>query len=831
MIWNVHKFGGSSVKDANCFQQVARILRTLPKQKFDCGTAVVVSAMGGITDQLINLTQTAVSGDSAFSERLESIRNRHVDVAQTLLDSERCQSFCSSLEQNCKDLQEILRGLSLLKSHSERAIEFISGYGELWSAQLLNFYLQSIGLKSQWLDAREVLRVEAQANNVLVNWSASQLNLDKQLKKDTSDFLVITGYIASTMEGVPTTLKRNGSDYSASIFASLLNAKEVYIWTDVSGVYSADPRWVPEAVPLEELTYNEATELAYFGAKVLHPSTMAPAIAKEIPIWIRNTFQPDHPGTKIHSHARSDKPVKGFASISDVALVNLEGTGLIGIPGIAERLFGSLKDVNISVIMISQASSEHSICFVIPENQIPLAREAIESIFYGELQRGQIQSLSFSSSCTVLAAVGDNMVNSPGIAAKFFSALAHANVNVRAIAQGSSERNISAVIDKKDTTKALRAVHAGFFLSNQTLSVGIIGTGWIGKTLIEQIATERQSLIDHHKIDLRIRALSNSTTMVLSEESLNINSLEAMTSSHQGELNSGVENLHLPKFIQHLQSDYLPHAVVIDCTASEVIAEKYSDWLELGLNIITPNKKANTDTIEKYNHLKSTVKRCKKHYLYETTVGAGLPIINTLRDLVQTGDQIYQVEGILSGTLSYIFNQLSTDTPFSSVVLKAKAMGYTEPDPRDDLSGLDVARKLVILAREMNLQIDLKDVKLEGLVPAHLLSLPLKEFMESLPNLDPSFAEALQQVAHRNEVLRYVGTIDENGVATVALKSYPRDHSFAHLSGTDNIVAFQTRRYREQPLIVRGPGAGPQVTAAGVFADLLRLSTYLGGSI
>ncbi|MDQ2919902.1 MAG: bifunctional aspartate kinase/homoserine dehydrogenase I, partial [Verrucomicrobiota bacterium] len=693
---------------------------------------------------------------------------------------------------------------------------------ELWSAQMLDAYLNSEGLCSTYLDARKVLTVEPGDNGISVDWKRSQAQTTAWLDGLTSDWIVITGFIASTPEGIPTTLKRNGSDFSASIFGRLLAANSITIWTDVNGVLSADPRLVPDAVVLEEVSYQEATELAYFGAKVVHPNTMAPAIDARIPIYIRNTFNPENRGTKIHERAASDHAVRGFAMVDGMSLLNVEGTGMIGVPGVAHQLFGALREVGVSVVMISQASSEHSICFAIPEAQTKLAQTTLERAFFAALHQNQIQTIDVTPNCSILAAVGDTMVHHPGIAGKFFTALGKAGINIRAIAQGSSERNISAVIDRADSQRALRAVHSAFYLSNQTISIGVIGAGLIGGTFLDQLQTRMEALNREFKIDLRVRGVMNSKRMFLSEG----RSLENWRDS----LGKSERSNDLDKFIKHVHAEHLPHAAILDCTSSAELPQQYRGWLESGIHIITPNKKANTATMDFYRALQTTARERNRHYLYETTVGAGLPIINTLRDLVQTGDEVRKIEGVLSGTLSYLFNTFDGTTPFSAIVRDARKKGYTEPDPRDDLSGMDVGRKLVILAREMGLPLELEQVEIESLVPESLRAGTIEDFLAGLSEHDSRMTEMFRKAEKRGEVLRYVGVIDPNHGCSVGLKSYPRTHAFAGTSGSDNIVAFTTKRYHTQSLIVQGPGAGPEVTAAGVFADLLRLASYLGGS-
>jgi aspartokinase/homoserine dehydrogenase 1 len=564
-------------------------------------------------------------------------------------------------------------------------------------------------------------------------------------------------------------------------------------------------------------------ELAYFGAKVIHPQTMEPAVARDIPIYIRNTFAPEKRGTLICANPTSALKVKGITTIDPVALVNLEGAGMIGVPGTAHRLFGALRDAGISVILISQGSSEHSICFAIPEAQATRAEAAVRSAFDTELREGQIQSVDVGRGLSILAVVGDGMAGAHGVAAQVFESLARAAVNVRAIAQGASERNISVVVDGKSGAKALRAVHAGFYLSPNTLSIGLIGPGTVGRVLLEQMESQLERLRGLN-VDLRVRAIATSKRMLLAENEIDLSQWPKLLAANG-------ESLDLDRFARHVQADYIPHTVIVDCTASADVAGHYRDWLARGLHVVTPNKKANSGPLPYFRAIQEARRAAGTHYLYEATVGAGLPIIQTLRDLRETGDEVTSIEGIFSGTLAYLFNVYDGREPFSSIVQAAKQKGYTEPDPRDDLSGMDVARKLIILAREMGLTLELADVAVEGLVPAALRDCSIEEFMRRLPEFDAEMAATLKLAREQQQVLRYVGRVDAKGRATVRLTRLDARHAFANIALTDNVVRFATRRYCDNPLIVQGPGAGPEVTAGGVFSDLLRLSAYLGANI
>jgi len=818
--WRVHKFGGSSVADAVCMERVARILEQDPHPRL----GVVLSACRGVTDALLNLVATAERQEGSLTDRIEELRRRHEVIADTLLAGPARSEFLTTLAQDCRDIGAILHTIELIRSASQPVRDLIAGYGELWSTRLFTAYMSHRGRRPgnvQWIDARDVVSVEWGPLGPAVRWDVSQANVDRITPREPAT-LIITGFIARDPKGLQTTLGRNGSDFSGSIFGALLDAEEIHIWTDVDGVLSADPRLVPDAQVIDSLSYNEAMELAYFGAKVIHPQTMAPAVLKGIPIWIRNTFAPEKPGTLICAKPSSKIAVKGITCIDRVALVNLEGAGMIGVPGTAHRLFGALRDHGISVILISQGSSEHSICFAIPEAEAARAETVVRQAFDRELREGQIQQVQVDPGCSILAVVGDGMAGSHGVAAKVFGALGTAAVSVRAIAQGASERNISAVIDSKLSARALRSVHSSFYLSPHTVSVGLIGPGVVGSVLLDQITTQIERLSRDLKLDLRVRGIMSSKRMHLADPVVQL-------SRWRDAFSSRAEPADLTRFAQHIQAEYLPHAIIIDCSSSSDVADRYPGWLASGIHIVTPNKKANSADLEFYARLHEARRAGGAHYLYEATVGAGLPVIQTLRDLRDTGDTIHRIEGMLSGTLAYLFNVWDGSEPFSSVVRAAKARGYTEPDPRDDLSGTDFARKLIILGREMGLRLELADVQLESLVPRSLAGGTVDEFLERLPAFDTAMAERLQAARSRDRVLRYIGSLDAaTGKASVGLVELERTHTFANINLTDNVVRFLTRRYNQNPLVVQGPGAGPEVTAGGVFGDLLRVCAYLG---
>lgn len=800
-----HKFGGSSVANAECISRVVDILL-----KRDERQVVVISAMKGVTDALIDLVKQAANRDVKWRDALLALEVKHVEAARALL-GEKVEPVLEKLRAEFASLRDLLHAQSLVGAVSNDLLDLVSGLGEVWSSTLVDATFRARGAASRWLDAREVLVVEKSELGAMVQWETSTQKLIAHLGVP-GERTIVTGFVARTPDGRITTLGRNGSDYSGAIFAALFGAKELHIWSDVDGVLSADPRLVPEAVLIERLSYDEACELAYFGAKVIHPQTMAPAFERSIPIIARSTFNPTHPGTLISAQQDLSTPVKGVTTFTGLAILNIEGAGMIGVPGTAERAFQALKLAGVSVVMISQGSSEHSICCVIKEHDGEAARKAVLEAFTRELHSKQLTDVTITRGIAALAVVGDGMAGTPGVAARLFTALGRSGVNVRMIAQGSSERNISVAIDAADAKKALRAVHGGFYLSAQTISVGVIGPGNVGKAILKQLQEGRERLLKTTNIDLRVRAIAGRKKMVLTETASDAR-VETET--------------ELEAFAAHVHADHLPHAIIVDCSASDAVADRYAGWLERGIHVITPNKNAGAGPMSRYE----TIKSKRAHFRYEATVGAGLPIINTLRDLIDTGDDVIGVDGIFSGTLAYLFNKFDGSAPFSTLVRQAKELGYTEPDPRDDLSGLDVARKLVILARENGWKTELKDVALESLVPEQLRKLGVDEFMARLTELDAPMLARFEAAKREGRVLRYVAKLETGGKASVGLLALPSDHAFAHIKLTDNVVQFTTRRYSQNPLVVQGPGAGPEVTAMGVFADLLRVASSLGAKL
>ena len=814
----VHKFGGTSVADAERFRHVASLLLARDEDE----QITVVSAMKGVTDALIGLCELAARSRDDWRDPWHELRARHRGAVVSLLGEDSGPTL-EWLDERFEKLAEILAALAVIGELPREVLDRVQGLGEVCSARLLGDYLKSKGEDCAVLDARDVLVVDRSDLGVEVDWEVSGQRLAEWRSKNPQLRVVVTGFVARDRQNRLTTLGRNGSDYSGAIFAALFNAAELHIWTYVDGVLSADPRVVPEAVQLSALSYDEACELAYFGAKVVHPQTMSPAIERGLPIIIRNTFHPEHPGTRITAERDVSGPVKGLTLSPDLAVLNLEGTGLIGVPGTAERVFAALRDARVSVVMISQGSSEHSICCVVRAAESLRAQTALLNAFAHELNIGQIQRVQLTEGVSVLAAVGDGMAGQPGVAARLFESLGRARVNILAIAQGSSERNISVAIDSADATKALRAAHAGFWLSPQTFAVGVIGPGNVGAALLDQLRAAQPHLLVKANLDLRLRAIASSKKMLLDGRGIG--------GDWRASFGAESEALDLDRFTAHLVGSHLPHLVIVDCSASPVVADRYADWLAAGIHVVTPNKQAGAGPSARYDAIREAAAASGARFRYEATVGAGLPVISTLRDLIDTGDAVLSVEGIFSGTLAWLFNKFDGSVPFSQLVTEARGLGYTEPDPRDDLSGTDVARKLVILAREAGRSMTLDDVAVESLVPAALREASVEDFMSRLSEVDALFADKLAKAKATGQVLRYVAKLDAEGKASVGLVELPKEHAFANLRLTDNIVQFTTRRYCDNPLIVQGPGAGPEVTAAGVFADVLRVAAGQGAKL
>ncbi|MFD2035821.1 bifunctional aspartate kinase/homoserine dehydrogenase I [Belliella marina] len=811
------KFGGSSVANQANIKKVFEIIQ---KSQSEGDIAVVFSAFGGVTEVLLNSAAAAKNGDKSYVQDIKILEDRHIELVRQLFPINLQSPVLTYVKVRFNELEDLFHGIFLIKECSPRTLDYVASFGERLSAFVLAEALKVEGFNSKYLDAREVVRTNDRFGNAKVDFPATN-DLILDYFHNNSTIQIITGFIGSTSKGETTTLGRSGSDYTASIFASALHAESLEIWTDVSGVMTSDPRLVYTAFTIPQLSYSEAMELSHFGAKVIFPSTMMPAMKKGIPIYIKNTFEPSNPGTLINGDAPSGKLIKGISSMSDISLLNIQGAGILDVIDVNRRIFSALSSVNINVILISQASSEQITCLAIKSFEVTLAKEAIEKEFFHEIRNGEIDVVHVISDLAIVAVVGENMKQNPGASGRMFQALGRNNVNVYAIAQGSSELNISAVVSKSDLQKALNALHEAFFLSdNKVLHVFLVGVGLIGQALIKMIANQQQKLQKENLLDIQIHGIANSRYMAFNEDGFDLKNCPLPEAAE------GAKEMDLDKFISQMESMNFSNSVFVDCTASQDVADFYERILEAKVAIVTPNKKANSSSLEKYKNLKKLAGKRSVKFLYETNVAAGLPVINTLQDLMLSGDKVIKIEAVLSGSMNYIFSELEKGAPFSEVVKLAKEKGYTEPDPRDDLSGMDVARKILILGREAEQDLHFEDISIQSMVPEDCVEAgSVDEFFHKLMGHDGEFANLLAEAAERGEKLRFMATL-ENGKAKVGLKSLDNSHPFSTLKGSDNMILFTTERYHDFPMIIRGPGAGADVTAAGVFADVIRLGNY-----
>ncbi len=813
----VFKFGGTSLGSSQRIENVIELVRaeTSVSEK----TIIVVSAIGKTTDTLLEIAHRAAEGDESYRESLRELEILHLDCARDLIEPSQQTPILADAKRWLNDLEDLLNGVFLVKELSLRSQDFIMSYGERLSAFILAHALSNRGMPATFVDARELIKTDDRFGCARVNTDISNSNIRKQCSEDL--LYVVTGFIGSTHNGETTTLGRGGSDYTASLFGAALNAEEIVIWTDVDGMMTADPRKVSKAFPLASISYEEAMELSHFGARVIHPPTMQPALDAGIPLRIRNSFNPDFAGTAItRTVEERETAVTGISSIPNISLLTLKGSGMVGVAGISMRLFGALANNDISVILITQASSEHTICFAVDPVSTDKARTVIEDEFRLELNAGMISPIIVERDCSVISAVGESMRHRPGISAKIFRALGSNGINVVAIAQGSSELNISFVISGSDEAKALNALHEEFFLAGtRSLNVFLAGAGLIGTALINQLAEQQEHLKQSLAIDLRVLAIANSRSMTCNVDGIELSRAEQLLADSQ--LPGGVDNI-----VSHMNELNLPNSVFVDCTASEDVVSRYAEVLHKSVPIVTPNKKAQSVDYARYSELKQLAHANNAEFLFETSVGAGLPVISTLADLLRSGDDLIEIQGVLSGTLSYIFNSYTGDRPFSEVVRDAQAKGYTEPDPRDDLNGVDVARKILILSREAGVKLEPQDVSVENLVPEPCRTTDsVDEFFSKLEQFDSQFEDLLTSAKQQQKKLCYIARLKDSS-ASVSLDTIGPEHPFYSLSGSDNIVSFTTRRYNDRPLVVKGPGAGAEVTAAGVFADIIRLARF-----
>jgi len=813
----VLKFGGSSAATPERVKSVIDIVKPYLVGE---PVTVVFSAFGGVTDILIRLSQQAWTGDESYTFNLKQLEDRHIDAVRSLITVQKQSSVLAKVKSTFNELEDVLHGIFLVKERTPRTLDFVMSFGERLSAYIISEAFQDKGIVCEYLDARKVIRTDGNFGHAKVDFESTNKLIHEHYKFHT-DLQIVTGFIATSDGGETTTIGRSGSDYTAAILAGALHASSLEIWTDVDGMMTADPRKVKKAFTVKEMTYEEAMELSHFGAKVIFPATMQPAMINQIPIWIKNTFNPTFIGTRIGADGNGKEMIiKGISSMNRISLLSVEGSGLLGVVGVSMRLFGALAKERINVILISQASSEHSICLAVDAEQSKQAKASIEKEFQYEIRSSEMDEVRVESDLAIIAIVGENMKDNPGTSGRMFHALGKNGVNIHAIAQGSSELNISAVIREADVSKALNVLHEAFFLSDRrVVNLFLVGTGLIGKELLKMVSNQYNELATQHLLEVNVVGIANSKKMLFDEVGLKLNGLNERK-------NEEGEAMSIHAYVEKMKALNLSNSIFVDCTSSEEVTEHYQEILNSNISIVTPNKKANSGSWEKYQMLKSTAFKRGSRFLYETNVGAGLPVINTLNDLLISGDKVIRVEAVLSGTMNFIFSSFEKGKKFSAIVAEAKELGYTEPDPRDDLNGVDVARKILILSREAGIPLELKDIEVKSVVPEDCAAAPtVDEFFKKLNGHDAYFDKMRTDAELKNEKLRFMAVLDQ-GKASVSLASVGTDHPFYSLKGSDNIILLTTERYHERPMVIRGPGAGASVTAAGVFADIIRIGNY-----
>ena len=812
------KFGGTSVANAKNINNVVSIVQEKLKEnnKSDSYRIIVIlSALGGITDALLEAATLASVGDISYKEKLHSIEQRHLNTVKELIPLDQQSGVLSMVKKRCNEIEDTCNGVFLLKELSLRTKDSIVSYGELISSQMFAAKLKSLHISNTWKDARELIATNSDFGNANVDFAATNKNISGFITTIDSSVIVIPGFTGKDKNGYTTTLGRGGSDYTAAIIGAAVNASVVEIWTDVSGMMTADPRLVSNAKIIQNISYQEAMELSHFGAKVIYPPTIQPLMNKGIPVVIKNTFAPNDPGTWIHSEIKkNDNSIRGISSINNLSLISLEGSGMVGIPGFSKRLFEALSNEKINVILITQSSSEHSICVGIEEANADRAKQVVDDAFAYEIEIKKVEPLAVEKGLAIVALVGDNMKNHSGISGKMFGVMGRNGVNVRAIAQGSSERNISAVIAVADVKKTINVLHEEFFETTyKQVNLFISGTGNVGSKLLAQLQQQQKHLQEHLRLQVRIAAVANSRKMLFNDEGVDL--------SKWNELLQDAAAMDMDEFISTIQKKNLRNSVFVDVTANDAIAKSYPGYLQKSISVVACNKIACSSSYDYYKKLKDLAREFNALFLFETNVGAGLPVIGTLNDLLRSGDNVNRIEAVLSGTLNFVFNNYTGETSFAKVVRQAQDEGYTEPDPRLDLSGTDVMRKIMILARESGEKLEMEDISNESFMPESCMKGTVENFYQEMEKHEDHFLKLVSKAKEAAKKLKFVARF-EKGKAAVGLQHIDPQHDFYHLYGKDNAVLFYTNRYTEQPLVIKGAGAGAEVTASGVFADIIR---------
>jgi bifunctional aspartokinase / homoserine dehydrogenase 1 len=808
----VLKFGGTSVGSADAINKTISIVSSKLK---DDSLVVVVSALGGTTDLLISSGQLAAEGNEEYKESLKKLENRHLDAVKELIPVQQQSSVLSQVKKYCNEIEDICNGIFLLHELSVRTKDKLVSYGELLSSKIITAAFNSKNTPATWINSMELIKTDSGFGNAAVDFVATNQLINSYLSEQKGNLFIVPGFVASDSHDSITTLGRGGSDYTAAIFAAAINANGLEIWTDVSGMMTADPRLVANAKIIPNVSYQEAMELSHFGAKVIYPPTIHPVMKKRIPTWIKNTFAPADYGTLIESDAKKNgSSIRGISSMNKISLISLEGSGMVGIPGFSKRLFEALALEQVNVILITQSSSEHSICVAIDDANTGKAKKAVEKAFSYEMETGKIDPLVIENDQSIIALVGDNMKSHTGIAGKMFAALGRNGVNIRAIAQGSSERNISAVIGTPDVRKGINVLHEEFFETTyKQINLFVAGTGNVGKKLLGQLNKQKEFLKEHLRLQVNITGLTNSRNLLIKEDGIDLSSWEDSLKA-----NGKASILEFTDTIIKLN---LRNSIFVDVTANDEVSTVYDKLLAKSITVVACNKVAASSAYSNYKKLKDLSREFNAPFLFETNVGAGLPVIGTLNDLMQSGDSVNKIEAVLSGTLNFVFNNYNGEKTFSEIVKQAQDEGYTEPDPRLDLSGKDVMRKIMILAREAGKQIEMEDITCNSFLPESCMKGSVDDFYKEMTKLEEHFKAIYKKAAADNCKLKFVASY-ENGKASVGLKHIPPQSDFYHLYGKDNIVLFYTDRYPEQPLVVKGAGAGAEVTASGVFADIMR---------
>ncbi len=810
------KFGGTSVANSENIKKVKDIIANQGTTK----VAVVVSAFGGITDLLLDTLHKAAKQDERFKAGFNTIENRHLETVRELFPVVGQSSILSHVKSTTNDLETLLEGASLIGEVTPKLTDKVMSYGELLSSFIISAYFKSQGLDTLLKNGRELITTNDDYGKAAVDFDSTKATISKYFNQTPSQITVVPGFVGATADGSATTLGRGGSDYTAAIIAESVQAEVLEIWTDVSGMYTANPKLVKQAKSVAHISYEEAMELSHFGAKVLYPPTIQPVLNQGIPIVIKNTFAPDDEGTLITKNTNGKgKTVRGISHVGNITLLALEGPGMVGIPGISKRFFETLAQESISVVMITQASSEHSICIGISNDDAPRATKAINQAFEYEILSKKIDPIITESDLSIIALVGDNMKSHQGLSGKMFSTLGKNNVNIRAIAQGASERNISAVIAEQDVKKAVNALHEEFFEENiKQLNLFVMGVGNVGAKFLNQIQRQNAFLRKELKLNIRVVGMANSRTMVFDDGGIALNAWKKALSHG--------EAANMDKFLETVKALNLRNSIFVDNTASAAVAATYANYLGNSIAVVTCNKIACSSAYTNYKSLKDLSKKYNAPFLFETNVGAGLPIIDTLKHLIASGDKVNKIQAVLSGSLNFVFNNFNDTSTFHDVVKQAQEEGYTEPDPTIDLSGVDVMRKILILARESGHQLELEAIENDSFLPVESLETTSNEdFFASLVKHEDSFQQRYRSAQEKESKLKYVAQF-ENGKAKVGLQEIPKGHDFYNLEGSDNIVLFYTQRYPNQPMIIKGAGAGADVTASGIFADIIRIGNY-----